>query len=101
MEDAVVPQFVEIIKSNKMTLDADLCIGDREQHALNKRIGDKQPEQDDRWQQQDRGEPTLVLKRPGNRAAAWQRGITARGCGMLDRRHRASLSLCRGKSGVN
>ena len=52
MEDAVVPQLLEIGEADEMALDADLGVGDREQHALDERVGDEQAEQHDRRQQQ-------------------------------------------------
>ncbi len=47
-EDVVVPQLHEIVKTDKLAGDADLDVGDRQHHALDERIGDKEAEQYDR-----------------------------------------------------
>src|SRR5262249_29580735 len=49
-EDAVVPQRDEVLHADKAAGNADFGVGDREQHALHKRISDKKPKQYDRRQ---------------------------------------------------
>src|SRR5262249_32486845 len=68
-ENAVVPQPLEVLRSDEVPRHADLGVGHREQHALDERIGDEQPEQDPRGQQEGDREPALVLQQSGDRAA--------------------------------
>src|SRR4051812_41605090 len=98
MKDAVIPQFSEIVEADKVSLDADLRVGHREQYALGKRIGDKQPEQDDRRQQQYGGEPALVLECPRDRPPPRQCSVASRACRLVDRSHPVALSASPGLS---
>ena len=61
-EDAVVPDLLEVLQSDEVARHAHLCAGDREQHALRERIGDKKAQYDDRGQKQRQRKPTLVFE---------------------------------------
>src|SRR4051794_9095126 len=91
MEDAVVPQLLEIRDTDEMARYADFRVGHREQYAFDKRIGDKQPEQYDRRQQQHGSEPAFVFESPGEWAAPRQGGIACRTRRLVNCCHRAFL----------
>jgi hypothetical protein len=45
VKNVVVPDPLEVLQSDELTRNADLGVGHRQPHALDKWIGDKEPEQ--------------------------------------------------------
>ena len=92
VEDAVVPDLDEIVEADEMARHADLGIGDRQQDAVDERIGDEQPEQDHRRQHQAGRQPALVFEQAGDRPARWRADIFQAWGGNVDGRHERFLA---------
>ena len=96
VEDVVAPDLGKIVQADVMAGHADPGVGNRQQNAVKKGIGNKERKQCDCRQHQAEGQPALVLEQARDRPAF--RGgnvprLERRGCNRSDRRHQRFLPI--------